>query len=132
MKAHSAKLPENDILYNIFMRFTTQLVVFIRHWLKIFMLSNKKYFEQKASKYLASKVLSYDNWLDSISEGRKGDILALFGLCMLFSVHAVVHLKGGFIWTTLSKLSDNHAEDFKKCSVHLCYLGRGIFIELIE
>ena len=96
------------------------------------MLANKKNFEQCASKYLASKVLSYDNWLDSISEGCKGDILALFSLCMLFSVHALVHLKDGFIWMTLSKLLDDHAEDLKKCNVHLCYLDRGIFIELIE
>ena len=95
------------------MRFTTQPVVFIRHWLKIFLLANKKNFKQRASKYLASKVLSYENWLDSISEGHKGDILALFGLCMLFSTHALVHLKDGFIWTTLSKLLDDLAEDLK-------------------
>ena len=132
VKPYSTKLPENDILYNIFTRLATQPVVFIRRWLKIFMLANKKNFEQQASKYLVSKVLSYDNWLDSISKGCKGNILALFGLCMLFSVHALVHLKDGFIWTTLSKLLDDHAEDLKKCSVHLCYLGRGIFIKLIE
>ena len=46
VKAYSTKLPENNILYNIFTRFTTQPVVFIRHWLKIFMLANKKNFEQ--------------------------------------------------------------------------------------
>ena len=132
VQAYSTKLPENDILYNIFTRFTTQPVVFIRHWPKISMLANKKNFKQHASKCLASRVLSYENWLDSISEGRKGDILALFGLCMLFSVHALVHLKDGFIWMTLSKLLDDHAEDLKKCSVHLCYLGTGIFIKLIE
>ena len=132
VKAYSTKLPENDIFYNIFMRFTTQPVVFIRCWLKIFMLANKKNFKQLASKFLASKVLTYENWLDSISEGHKNDILALFGLCILFSVLAVVHLKDGFIWTTLSKLSDDHAEDLKRCSVHLCYLCRDIFIKLIE
>ena len=71
VKAYPTKLPENDVLQNIFMRFTTQPVVFIRHWLKIFMLANKKNFEQRASKYLASKILSYENWLDSISEGCK-------------------------------------------------------------
>ena len=101
VKGYSTKLPENDILYNIFTRFTTQPVVFIRCWLKIFMLANKKNFEQRASKYLASKVLSYENWLDSISEGRNGNIPSLFGLCMLFSIHALVHLKGRFIWMTL-------------------------------
>ena len=82
------------------------------------MLANRKNFEPRASKYLASKVLSYYNWLDSISEGWKGDMLALYGLCMLFSVQALVHLKGRFVWTTLSELSDDHTNNLKKCSVH--------------
>ena len=51
---------------------------------------------------------------------------------MLFSVHAIVHLKDGLVWTTLLELSDDHANDLNKCNVHLCYLGRGIFIELVE
>ena len=96
------------------------------------MLANRKNFKLCASKYLASKVLSYDNLLDSISEGQKCNILGLYGLCMLFSVCALIHLKGRFVWTTLSELSNDHASDLKKCSVKLCYLGRGILIELVE
>ena len=56
------------------------------------MLANDRNFERRAAKYLASKVLTYDNWCDSITQGRKGDVLALYRLCMLFSRHAVVHL----------------------------------------
>ena len=78
------------------MKFTNQKVIFIHRWLKIFILANQKNFELRASKYLASKVLNYENWMDSISEGQKGDKLALYGLCMLFSVHAIVHLKDRF------------------------------------
>ena len=51
---------------------------------------------------------------------------------MLFEKHAVVHLKNGPIWTTLEELSDHHSDDLLKCDIHLCYLGQGLFIELIE
>ena len=132
VKAHSMKLLENDNLYDIFTKFTDQKVAFICRWLKICMLANRRNLELHLSKYLASKGLSYKNWLDSISEGRKGDILALYSLCMLFSVHAVIHLKNGLDWTTLSQLSDNHAKDLDKCELHLCYQGRGIFTELVK
>ena len=132
VKAHSTKLLENDNLYDIFTKFTDQKVAFICQWLNNFMLANQRNFELHASKYLASKVLSYENWLDSKSKGCKGDILALYGLCMLLSVHAIIHLKNGLVWTTLSELSDNHAKDLDKCELHLCYLGRGIFIELVK
>ena len=96
------------------------------------MLANHQNLELQATKYLASKLLMFDNWSDSISDGRRGHILALYGLCMLFSKHAVVHLHNGIIWSTLDPLSANHLNDLDKCDVHLCYLGRGLFMELVE
>ena len=104
----------------------------IQQWLKIFMLANHHNFELRASKYLAPKVLIFINWMDSVSEGREGDILALYGLCMLFEKHAVVHLHNGVIWSTLAELSAEHTKDIEKCDVHLCYLGRGLFVELVK
>ena len=83
-------------------------------------------------KYLASKVLTYDNWYDSITQGRKGDVLALYRLCMLFSCHAVVHLHNNLIWSTLASFGTNHLSNLQKCDIHLCYLGRGLFMELVE
>ena len=95
------------------------------------MLANHCNFELRASKILALKVLTFDNWTDSVSEGRKRDILALCGLCMLFEKHAVVHLHNGVAWLTLVELSAEHTQDTEKCDVHLCYLGRGLFVELV-
>ena len=96
------------------------------------MLANNRNFERRAAKYLASKVLSYNNWCDSITQGRKGDVLALYRLCMLFSRHAVVHLYNNLIWSTLASLGNNHLSDLQKCDIHLCYLGRGLFMEVVE
>ena len=132
VKARSSKVLENDNLYAIFLKYTKYDVTFIRNWLKVFMLANNRNFERRAAKYLASKVLSYDNWCDSITQGRKGDVLALYGLCMLFSRHAVVHLHNNLIWSTLASIGNNHSSDLQKCDIHLCYLGRGLFMELVE
>ena len=96
------------------------------------MLANNRNFKRCAAKYLASKVLSYDNWCDSITQGRKGDVLALYSLCMLFSHHAVVHLHNNVIWSTLASPGINHSSHLQKCDIHLCYLGRGLFMELVE
>ena len=132
VKAQSSKVLENDNLYAIFLKYTKYDVTFIRNWLKVFMLANNRNFERRAAKYLASKVLSYDNWCDSITQGRKGDVLALYGLCMLFSCHAVVHLHNNLIWSTLASMGTNHLSDLQKCDIHLYYLGRGLFMELVE
>ena len=32
----------------------------------------------------------------------------------------------------MESLSENHQSDLKKCDLHLCYLGRGIFMELVK
>ena len=119
-------------MYAIFLKFTTQDITFICQWLKIFMLANHQNFELWVAKYSASKVLTFNNWSDSISDGREGDILALYGLCMLFRRHAVVHLHNGIIWLTLDLLIADHLNDLDKCDVHLCYLDRGLFMELVE
>ena len=96
------------------------------------MMANRRNFERHASKYLASKVLTCENWSDSINDGRKGDVLALYRLCMLFSQHTVGHLHNNLIWSTLASIDTNHLDDLHKCDIHLCYLGRGLFMELIE
>ena len=96
------------------------------------MMANRRNFKQRVAKYLASKVLTYDNWSDSISDGRKGDELALYGLCMLFSQHAVVHLHNDLIWSTLASSNNNYLDDLQKCNIHLCYLVRGLFMELVQ
>ena len=105
INARSSKVPENNNLYALFLKYTKYDITFMHNWLKTFMLANRCYFEIWATKYLASKVLSYDNWTDSISDRRKGDILALYGLCLLFNKHVLLHLHNGLVWTTMESLS---------------------------
>ena len=63
------------------------------------MLMHRKHFTKKSEKYLESKGLSIKIWADSIMDGRKGDVMVLFGLNLLLEVHTIVHLKGGKTWS---------------------------------
>ena len=132
IKARSTKVHENDNLYELFRKFTNKDVKFMRQWLKLFSISNQQNLEVRARRYLASKGLAFDNWMTSITDGMKGDILVLYTLCMLFDKHAIVHLRHGLVWSTLEDLSQDHYVDLKKCELHLCYVGRGLFVELME
>ena len=132
IKARSTKVHENDNLYELFRKFSNKDVKFIWQWLKLFTISNQRNLEVRASCYLASKGLAFDNWTTSITDGMKGDILVLYTLCLLFDKHAIVHLRHGMVWSTLVELSQDHHVDIQKCVLHLCYVGRGLFVELIE
>ena len=35
------------------------------------------------------------------------------------------------MWSMLDQLTNDHYEDLKKCDLHLCYIGCGLFIEII-
>ena len=63
-----------------------------------------------AKLYLDRKGLSLDNWLDSVQDGRKGDVLTLLGLCMLIEKHTLVHLHRGTIWTSLRDSQNSYDE----------------------
>ena len=92
IKARSTNVHKNDNLYELFRKFTNKDVKFMRQWLKLFTISNQQNLEVRARHYLASKGLAFDNWMTSITNGMKGDILVLYTLCMLFDKHAIVHL----------------------------------------
>ena len=79
---------ENYILYEIFLEGPGLNTDFMCTWLHFFMIDvHRKYFSRFASKYLASKGLKLIEWAESITNGLKGDILALFGLCLLVDKH---------------------------------------------
>ena len=81
---------------------------FMRTWLHLFVRLHKRYFASLASNYFKRKGLTLENWLDSIQDGRKGDVLSLLSLCMLIEKHVLVHLHNGQIWTSLYDSAGSH------------------------
>ena len=61
--------------------------------------------------------------LDSVHDGRKGDVLSLLSLCMLIEKHVLVHLNNGQIWMSLHDAAGSHDTLLSKVDIHLVYLG---------
>ena len=132
VKAQPLGVSENDNLYSIFARRIGESVTFIRQWFKFFVLTNKMNVNLRATTYMASKGLNFDTWLGSIDDGRKGDVLTLFCLCMLQDIHATVHLRNGNYWSSMNDPSSDHHTNIDHSHIHLAYLGRGLYIELVK
>ena len=123
---------ENDNLY-IFVLYAGQGCEFMRRWLKFFMTTvYPRNFEVAGYHCLTPKGLTLDIWVDGIEDGWKGDFLALYSLNLMLDTHTVVHLKNDWLWTTIKDQSLSHDELVKICNFHLVYLGRGLFVELME
>ena len=132
IKPCSLRIHENDNLYAIYSPHIKQDIDFLRKWLKTFVISIRAHFEECASEYLQSKGMFLDIWMDALCDGHKGDTLTLYGLSMILDVHMVVHLRNGKIWTTMDSPPDEHADLISKCLIHVAYLDRGLFIELVK
>ena len=70
-------------------------------------------------------------WAECILDGQKGDFLVPFAINILLEMHTVVHLSGRKIWTTMKNPLPNHEELVSRCTFHLAYMGRGLFVELV-
>ena len=121
----------NDHLYRIYYpkRMDTQV---LRRYLAYFVKLYPKQITQKVNNYLESKKLTLDEWLKSVKDRRRGDILCVFLLSMATASHTVVHLKHNKVWSTLKHKPSSHDELMQQCDKHLAYLGLGIFLELKE
>ena len=87
---------------------------------------------QKVNNYLNSEKLTLEEWLKSIKDGRRGDILCVYLLSMATGSHTVVHMKHNKVWSTLKDRPASHDELIQQCDKHLVYLGLGIFLQLKE
>ena len=91
----------NDHLYMTFRKKNLETPKLMRKLIVFFVCRYKKMLSKKAHEYLGSKKLTMDEWLNSVSMNRRGDILCLFLLSMVTGRHACVHLRNGRMWSTL-------------------------------
>ena len=47
-------------------------------------------------------------WLKSVKEGRRGDILCVYLLSMATGTHTAVHLSNNRVWSTLEVMHTSH------------------------
>ena len=82
--------------------------------------------------YLASKIMTLEDWLISVGDNRRGDILSVFFLSIVTGRHVCIYLHGGKMWSTLQIVPTNHNELLNHCDLHLVYMGFGTFLRLIR
>ena len=120
----------ND-LYRIFGELEGKLAAYTCSWFGFFVTVHPWFFISRASMYFKSKGLKLHEWMESIKASRQGDILVLYGLCLLTDSHCVVHLYRNHIWSSLEYVPENHTILMARCEILLHYAANGIFIQLI-
>ena len=80
---------------------------------------------------MSSKGLLIESWSKSVTDGHKADVLALFGPNLLLEMHTIVYLGNCKTWTTLAKQGKTHYKEIVHCDMHLAYVGRGLYVEIV-
>ena len=86
---------------------------FMRQWMRLHTIINRAYIKTVAAEYLEIKGPDITTWTKGVKEGQKGDVLALFVLCVTTGVHYFVHLKSHNYWTSLKEIPSTHLEYYK-------------------
>ena len=122
----------NDHLYGVYSTKRSEMVSFMRTWTGFFVRQYRTKISQRVKPYLDSKKLSFDDWLMSVKQGQRGDIMLIYILSIMKGLHTCIHLKNGKTWSTLRAVPIHHMELMRRCNVHLTYFGSGIYLQLIK
>ena len=118
----------NDHLYGVYSSKHTETVSFTRTWTGFFVRQYRTKISQRVKPYLDSKKLSLDDWLMSVKQGQRGDIMLVYILSIMKGLHTCIHLKNGKTWSTLRAIPIHHMELMHRCDIHLTYFGFGIYL----
>ena len=121
---------KNELLYTIYGDHVGKKANFMRQWVRLYAVTNKKQLETTSHKYLETNGIKLTAWVQGVKEGKKGDLLTLFVLSLITGIHCCMHLKQQKYWTTLKDIPTSHVEYMQRCNVHLAYIGQDTFIEL--
>ena len=97
--------------------------MFMRNWLKSFMVLHHRVMLEKGKFYLNTKKLQFDQWLSAVENGCKGDVLTLYGLSVMTNTHTYVHLHNNQYWCSVKNPPGTHTDVIAMCTKHLLYLG---------
>ena len=120
----------NDILYKIYREEINKSPGFMRNWIRLYTMTNKKKLEQVARNFLDLTNTNFTAWIKGLQSGTKGNLLSLYLLSLLTGTHCCIHLKQNKIWSTLKEKPPTHVELMQRCNVHLAYMGHNNYIQL--
>ena len=120
----------NNHLYTMYKKGKLESPDLMRKLLCFFSKKYRSSIEPRVNEYLQSKKLTFDNWMSSVKNHRRGDIVCVYLLSMVTGNHTAIHLKNNKIWCTLKAVPLLHCELVERCPIHLVYMGFGIFLQL--
>ena len=121
---------QNDELFRIYGEQVDKDSLFMRNWVRLYIITNKNHIQKMASTYFQSINSNLTTWMKELKNGNKGDVLALYVLSVITGVHCFIHLSQNKYWTSLKEVPNTHLEFMQRCNIHLAYFGQGTFIEL--
>ena len=122
----------NDHLYSVYSTKRSETISFMRTWTGFFVRQYRTKISKRVKPYLDSKKLNLDDWLMSVKQGRRGDIMLIYILSIMKCIHMCIHLKNGKTWSTLRAIPIHHTELICICDIHLTYFGFGIYLRLLK
>ena len=122
----------NDHLYGVYSSKCSETISFMRTWTGFFIRQYRTKISQRVKPYLDSKKLSLDDWLMSVKQSRRGDIMLVYILSIMKGLHMCMHLKNGKTWSTLRAIPIHHMELMHRCDIHLMCFGFGIYLRLVK
>ena len=94
---------QNDELYRIYGEQVDKDPQFMRNWVRLYVITNKKHIQKLSTKYFQSINLNLTTWLKNLKNRNRGDVLALYVLSMITGVHCFIHLRDNKYWTSLKE-----------------------------
>ena len=101
---------QNDELFRIYGEQVDKDSLFMRNWVRLYIITNKNHIQKMASTYFQSIDSNLTTWMKELKNGNKGDILALYVLSVITGVHCFVQLSQNKYWASLKEIPNMHLE----------------------
>ena len=125
------RVPNPDHIYEVFSRYSHESPDIVRTSIMDFVTCNPESFKERLVVVFTMLHHNLNSWLlKTKNRANPADEASLYGLCHLYSHHALVYTTGS-IWSSLEWRGKYSVEDIKKsCDIHLVFLDGGILGQL--
>ena len=125
------RVPNPDHIYEVFGKYSHESPDVVRTSIVDFVTCDPESFKERLVVVFSMLHHNLNSWLLKTKNcTNPADEASLYGLCHLYSRHALVYTTGS-IWSSLEWRGKYSVEDIKKsCDIHLVFLDGGIFGQL--
>ena len=125
------RVPNPDHIYEVFGKYSHESPDVVRTSIVDFVTCDPESFKERLVVVFSMLHHNLNSWLlKTKNHANPADEASLYGLCHLYSQHALVYTTGS-IWSSLEWRGNYSVDDIKKsCDIHLVFLDGGILGQL--